>query len=53
VTMSASGEPPIVKTESVKYDPMSVVPSSQAQPTTHVPVVQTETRKVWFNTERC
>ncbi|XP_021943985.1 protein 4.1 homolog isoform X6 [Folsomia candida] len=44
-TVSTSGtEPPIVKTESMKYD--SVVPGSHAQPTTHVPVVQTETRKV-------
>lgn len=40
------GEPPIVKTESVKYDPSTYSPSTQAHPTTHVPVVQTESRKV-------
>lgn len=44
--ISSVGEPPIVKTESVKYDPSTYSPGAQAQPTTHVPVVQTETRKV-------
>ena len=43
---SSITEPPIVKTESVTYDPKTMSPNSQAQPTTHVPVVQTETRKV-------
>ncbi|CAG7731848.1 unnamed protein product [Allacma fusca] len=48
VTSSISNEPPIVKTESVKYDPSTLIPSAQTLPTTttHVPVVQTETRKV-------
>ncbi|CAL8069280.1 unnamed protein product [Orchesella dallaii] len=46
VMSSSVGEPPIVKTESVKYDPSTYSPGTQAQPTTHVPVVQTETRKV-------
>ncbi|ODM98417.1 Protein 4.1 [Orchesella cincta] len=44
VMSSSVGEPPIVKTESVKYDPSTYSPGTQAQPTTHVPVVQTETR---------
>jgi erythrocyte membrane protein band 4.1 len=48
VTSSITNEPPIVKTESVKYDPSTLIPSAQTLPTTttHVPVVQTETRKV-------
>lgn len=33
-----------MKTETVKYDPSAL--SSEAQPTTQVPVVQTESRKV-------
>lgn len=41
--VTSGTEPPFVKTESVMYDPTNVVP---AHPTTSVPVVQTETRKV-------
>jgi hypothetical protein len=45
--MTSGSEPPIVKTESVKYDPVAALPGSHAH-TTHVPVVQTETRKVFL-----
>jgi erythrocyte membrane protein band 4.1 len=39
-------EAPIVKTESIKYDPSNITQNTQAQATTEVPVVQTESRKV-------